>query len=171
MSDQDLSGRLAALEARLGDLSPAERERALNRHYDNYWLAFDEEELERHARLVTKADAASALLTLDASTNAFRAVSEIILYTPDNAGLFSQIAGAIAMAGGSIVDAKAFTTCDGWALDVFSVQDVEGKAFGDAERLGRLRQSIEKTLRGEVRPRRELAARKVVRAQKYSAAT
>ena len=97
------------------------------------------------------------LLALDAKTNNFRAVTEIILYTPDNAGLFSQFAGAIAMSGGSIVDAKAFTTSDGFALDVFSVQDAEGEAFGDAERLGRLRQTIEKTLRGEVWPRRELA--------------
>ena len=153
----------AALEARIGDLTAGERDRALNRHYDNYWLAFDEDELERHARLTTKADATGQLLTLDSTTNVFRAVSEIVLYTPDNAGLFSQIAGAIAMAGGSIVDAKAFTTSDGFALDVFSVQDAEGKAFGDAERLDRLRQSIEKTLRGEVRPRRELAQKKVQR--------
>ena len=94
---------------------------------------------------------------LDTSTNAFRAITEIILYTPDNAGLFSQFAGAIAMAGGSIVDAKAFTTSDGFALDVFSVQDAEGEAFSDPQRLERLRQTIEKTLRGEVRPRRELA--------------
>jgi [protein-PII] uridylyltransferase len=153
----------AALEARLADLTPEQHDRALNRHYDNYWLAFDEDELERHARLTTRADATNQLLTLDSTTNAFRAVSEIVLYTPDNAGLFSQIAGAIAMAGGSIVDAKAFTTSDGFALDVFSVQDAEGKAFGDAERLDRLRKSIEKTLRGEVRPRRELAQRKVQR--------
>ncbi len=153
----------AGLEARIGDLTKEQHDQALDRHYDNYWLAFDEDELERHARLTTKADATGQLLTLDSTTNAFRAVSEIILYTPDNAGLFSQIAGAIAMAGGSIVDAKAFTTSDGFALDVFSVQDAEGKAFGDAERLERLRKSIEKTLRGEVRPRRELAQRKVQR--------
>jgi [protein-PII] uridylyltransferase len=149
----------AALESRLADFTPEQREKALTRHYDNYWLAFDEDELERHARLVTKADAEGQLLTLAAETSAFRAVTEIILYTPDNAGLFSQFAGAIAMSGGSIVDAKAFTTSDGWALDVFSVQDAEGEAFGDAERLGRLRQSIEKTLRGEVWPRRELTRR------------
>jgi [protein-PII] uridylyltransferase len=152
----------AALEARLVDFTPEQREKALTRHYDNYWLAFDEDELERHARLVTKADSEGQLLTLSAETSAFRAVTEVILYTPDNAGLFSQFAGAIAMSGGSIVDAKAFTTCDGWALDVFSVQDADGEAFGDAERLGRLRQSIEKTLRGEVWPRRELT-RKVQR--------
>jgi [protein-PII] uridylyltransferase len=154
----------AGLEARLGDWSPEQREKALARHYDNYWLAFDADELERHARLVAKADAQGQLLTLDASTNTFRAVTEIILYTPDNAGLFSQFAGAIAMSGGSIVDAKAFTTSDGFALDVFSVQDADGEAFGDKERLGRLAQSIEKTLRGELRPRRELA-RKMVRSK------
>ena len=146
----------AALEQRLGDLTPAQRDRALNRHYDNYWLAFDEDELERHARLMTKADADQKLLALAAETNHFRAVTDIIVYTPDNAGLFSQFAGAIAMAGASIVDAKAYTTSDGFALDVFSVQDAEGEAFGDAERLERLRRSIEKTLRGEIRPRQML---------------
>ncbi len=92
------------------------------------------------------------LLALEANSNDFRAVTEIILYTPDHAGLFTRFAGAIAMAGGTIVDAKAFTTSDGFALDVFSVQDAEGEAFGDKERLERLAQSIEKTLRGEVAP-------------------
>src|SRR3982751_4893705 len=151
----------AGLEKRLSDFPSALREKLFERHYDNYWLAFEEDELERHARLITKADAEGKLLTLDAHTNQFRAVTEIILYTPDNAGLFSQFAGAIAMAGGSIVDAKAFTTSDGFAMDVFSVQDQEGGVFGDAERLGRLRQTIEKTLRGELRPRLELARRTV----------
>jgi [protein-PII] uridylyltransferase len=151
-----------ALEARLSDFTTEQREKALTRHYDNYWLAFEEDELEHHARVITKADAEGKLLTLDASTNQFRAITEILLYTPDNAGLFSQFAGAIATAGGSIVDAKAFTTSDGFAVDVFSVQDQDGEAFGDSERLARLRKTIEKTLRGELRPRRELA-RKVQR--------
>ena len=89
-------------------------------------------------------------MPLAAESNDFRAVTEIVLYTPDHPGLFSQLAGAIAMSGGSIVDAKAFTTTDGFALDVFSVQDAEGGAFGDAARVERLRQTIEKTLRGEI---------------------
>ena len=155
--DQRVAAAKAALAARLTDLAPAQRERALTRHYDNYWLAFEEDELERQARLMTNADAQGQLLTLAAETNRFRAVTEIILYTPDNAGLFSQFAGAIAMSGGSIVDAKAFTTSDGFALDVFSVQDAEGEAFGDAARLERLRGAIEKTLRGEVLPQQQLA--------------
>ena len=35
----------------------------------------------------------------------------------------------IAMAGGTIVDAKVTTTSDGLALDIFSVQDADGSAF------------------------------------------
>jgi [protein-PII] uridylyltransferase len=154
-----------ALAACLADLTPEQRERALTRQYDNYWLAFEADEQERHARLMTLADAKGDLLALDATTNSFRAVTEIVLYTPDHAGLFSQLAGAIAMSGGSIVDAKAFTTSDGFALDVFSVQDAEGEAFEDRERLARLRQSIEKTLRGEVWPRRALNARRPARSR------
>jgi [protein-PII] uridylyltransferase len=154
-----------ALAERLADLTPEQRERALTRHYDNYWLAFEPVEHERHARLMTAADLKGDLLSLDAVTNSFRAVTEIVLYTPDHAGLFSQLAGAIAMSGGSIVDAKAFTTSDGFALDVFSVQDAEGEAFEDPERLARLRQSIEKTLRGEVWPRRALNARRPARSR------
>jgi [protein-PII] uridylyltransferase len=148
----------AALEARL-PISPPSCAKGAERHYDNYWLAFDEDELERHARLITKADADNKLLTLDAIHQQIPRRHRDHSLHPDNAGLFSQFAGAIAMSGGSIVDAKAFTTCDGFALDVFSVQDSEGEAFGDAERLARLRQTIEKTLRGELRPRRELARR------------
>jgi [protein-PII] uridylyltransferase len=157
--DARVADAKAALAARLADFAPAAREKALARHYDNYWLAFDTDEQERHARLMAKADAAGDLMTLTAETNTFRAVTEITLYTPDHPGLFSQFAGGIAMAGGSIVDAKAFTTTDGFALDTFWVQDMEGEAFGDAERLARLRQTIERTLRGELRPGQQLARR------------
>jgi [protein-PII] uridylyltransferase len=155
----------AALAARLGDFTPEQRERALSRQYDNYWLAFETEELERHARVIAKADATGDLLCLDATTNNFRAITEIMLYTPDHPGLFSQFAGAIAMSGGSIVDAKVFTTTDGFAVDVFSVQDAEGEAFDDPQRLSRLRQAIARTLRGEVWPRRELMQRKPLKSK------
>ena len=141
-----------ALAQRLADFAPEQRERALSRHYDNCWLAFDTDEQERHARAIARADAAGDLLCLEALTNNFRAITEVMLYTPDHAGLFSQFAGAIAMSGGWIVDAKVFTTTDGFALDVFSVQDAEGEAFGDSERLARLRQTVPGA------PRRNLAA-------------
>ncbi|HUJ03483.1 MAG TPA: [protein-PII] uridylyltransferase [Rhizomicrobium sp.] len=148
-----------ALTARLKDWPAQARARARDRHYDAYWLAFDTDAHERHARLTAEADTKGELLALSSQSNAFRAISDIVIYTPDHPGLFSQLAGAIAVAGGSIVDAKAFTTTDGFALDVFSVQDQDGGPFGDAPRIERLRQSIEKTLAGQLVPRVEFAKR------------
>jgi [protein-PII] uridylyltransferase len=149
----------AALAARLEDMTPQMRETLLNKHYNNYWLAFDIATHERHARLLAKATADNDLLALDAESDTFRAVTQIIVYTPDHPGLFSQLAGAIAVSGGSIVDAKAFTTTDGFGLDIFSVQNMAGEAFDDAARLARLRRTIERTLTGEFRPRAAIAAR------------
>ncbi|MBL6938665.1 MAG: [protein-PII] uridylyltransferase [Alphaproteobacteria bacterium] len=148
-----------ALAARLTDLPEDARERALTRHYDNYWLAFDPAAHEWHARLMANADAKGELFSLAAESNDFRSVTEIVLYTPDHPGLFSQLAGAVSASGGIIVDAKAFTTTDGFALDVFSVQDAEGGTFGDTSRVERLRQSVEKTLRGEIWLRETIARR------------
>jgi [protein-PII] uridylyltransferase len=147
------------LAKRIGNLPKAAQENALSRHYDSYWLAFDDAAHERHARLMAEADAKGELLSLAAESNDFRSVTEIVLYTPDHPGLFSQLAGAVSASGGTIVDAKAFTTTDGFALDIFSVQDAEGGPFGDAARIERLRQSIERTLRGEVMPRVAIAKR------------
>ncbi len=169
MSGSDATpGRAARIEtakAKLGDkianLDAVVRARALTRHYDAYWLAFDDAAQERHAHLMTDADAKGELLAMAAESDAFRAVTEVTIYTPDHPGLFSKLAGAIAVSGGSIVDAKAFTTTDGFALDVFSVQDAEGEPFGDPARIARLRQTIEKTLTGEVSPRRLLAQRPI----------
>ena len=119
---------------RIADL-PECAHRALSRHYDAYWLSFDEAALERHARIMAEADAKGELLAVSSESNDFRAVTDIVIYTPDHPGLFFKLAGAISLSGGSIVDAKAFTTTDGFALDVFSVQDAEGGPFDDIARL------------------------------------
>jgi [protein-PII] uridylyltransferase len=149
----------AALAERIGDLPKDMQESLLARHYDSYWLAFDDAGHERHARLMAEADSKGDLLALQAESNDFRSVTEVVLYTPDHPGLFSQLAGAVAASGGSIVDAKAFTTSDGFALDVFSIQDAEGGPFGDAARVERLRESIGRTLRGQSYPRQAIAKR------------
>jgi len=143
----------------LADLPSDERERLLSRHYDTYWLTLDPSTRERHARMMAAADAQGELLAIDSVSNEFRAVSEITVYTPDHPGLFAQVTGAIAAQGGSIVDAKVFTTSDGWALDMFSVQDAEGGPFGDAARIERLRQTILRIVRGEVWPDKLIAKR------------
>jgi [protein-PII] uridylyltransferase len=159
----------AKLRDKIADLPQATQEHALSRQYDAYWLAFEDAAYERQARLMTQADAKGELLALAAMSDTFRAVTEITIYTPDHPGLFSKLAGAIAASGGSIVDAKAFTTTDGFALDVFWVQDAEGGPFGDPGRVERLRQMVAKTLSGEISPRQMIAQRTTTRKKRLAA--
>ena len=177
MSGSDAKpGRTARIDAaknrlreKIANLPTAEQTRVLTRHYDPYWLAFDDAAYERQARLTAEADARGELLAMSAVSDNFRAVTEVTIYTPDHPGLFSKLAGAIAGSGGSIVDAKAFTTTDGFAMDVFWVQDADGEPFGDASRFGRLRQTIQKTLAGQVDPRQLLAQRVTTRKKRLAA--
>jgi [protein-PII] uridylyltransferase len=148
-----------ALEEKLANFPETARRRALSRHYDSYWLAFDAGELEFHARLMRAADEKNEQVVVGTRGDLSNSVSEIVIYTPDHPGLFSRLAGAISVSNGSIVGAKIFTTSDGCALDVFQVQDAAGGPFGDGGRIERLKQTIVKTLTGEIMPRAILAKR------------
>ena len=69
------------------------------------------------------------------------------IHTADHPGLFAGLAGAFAMCGLSIVDAKIFTLSNGMALDVFWAQDVSGDPLSGAKR-ARLLVAIERVLAG-----------------------
>ena len=102
-----------------------------------------------------KAKQQNAQLLVDAHHDAEFRYTELTVYTPDHPGLFSEIAGAVALAGANIVDAKIVTLADGMALDTLSVLDAADKEFNDESRLVRLKQRVEDVLRGKVRLARE----------------
>ncbi len=135
----------------LGDWTPAEREDFLSLGYPSYWLGFDPESIERHGRMIRDAKARSAPLTVHTEVLPARAVTEIVVYTADHAGLFSRIAGALAIAGASIVDARIHTLTDGMALDTFWIQDANGGPFDTPHRLARLAALVEQALSGRLR--------------------
>jgi [protein-PII] uridylyltransferase len=56
------------------------------------------------------------------------------------------------------VDARTYTSKDGFATAVFWIQDADGHPF-EADRLPRLRSMIQKTLKGEVVPREAIKSR------------
>ena len=148
------------LEAALADWPAAERERALTRHYASYWLTLPAEMHERQARFIREADKSGEVLALEARADPFRAVTEISVYTGDHPGVFQRLAGGFAVAGASVVDAKVFTTTDGMALDVFWVQDQDGQAF-DLSRIPRVKETLVKTLKGEILARKQIDARRI----------
>jgi [protein-PII] uridylyltransferase len=134
----------------LSDWPAEEREFFLGLGYPGYWLSFDPETHARHARLVRDAEARHAPLTVDTQPLPARAVTEVTVYTADHAGLFSRIAGALAVAGASIVDARIHTLTNGSALDTFWIQDAAGGAFDAPHRLARLHVLVDQALSGRL---------------------
>jgi [protein-PII] uridylyltransferase len=151
-----------AVRRRLPDFSAAEIDSFVAKGYPLYWLSFDAETQSRHARLIREAERSNAPLTVDTRVDARRAVTEVTVYTADHAGLFSRIAGALALAGANIVDAKIHTLSNGMALDTFWVQDRSRGAFDQPQKLAKLSVLLENVLMGKVRPRLELDAHEKV---------
>ncbi len=141
----------------LPDFSVAEREHFFSLGYPSYWLSFDPDTHSRHARLIREAESRDAPLMVDTEPLPARAVTEVTVYAGDHAGLFSRIAGALAVAGASIVDARIHTLTNGMALDTFWIQDAAGGAFDAPHRLARLAALIEQALSGSLRLAEEIS--------------
>ncbi|PPR10743.1 MAG: Bifunctional uridylyltransferase/uridylyl-removing enzyme [Alphaproteobacteria bacterium MarineAlpha11_Bin1] len=140
----------------LRDLPTAAVEAHVARGYPSYWLSFDCDTHAWHARIAHEAESRADGLTIKNRVDEFKAVTEITIYAHDHPGLFSHIAGAMAVSRAQIVDAKIFTMTDGMALDTFWVQDENGRAFDRPDKISRLYGRIEQTLSGQLRPRDEL---------------
>ena len=124
--------------------------------YTDYWLSFDMDHLVRHGKLIRKANNKESALYLESTTAPGTDISEIIVYTADHPGLFSRIAGAMALSGANIVDARVVTMANGMALDTFWVQDIGGGAYDGAGRIKRLEAKIEASLTGKINPKVEI---------------
>ena len=155
LSTTERDARISRVKDVVGDLladwPAAEREDFLSLGYPSYWLGFDPESIERHARMIRDAKRRSAPLTVNAEPLPARAVTEVVVYTADHAGLFSRIAGALAIAGASIVDARIHTLTDGMALDTFWIQDAAGGPYETPHRLARLSSLVEQALSGRLK--------------------
>jgi len=139
--------------------APDEVESFLVLGHPSYFLYNDLETLCRHAELVRDARAMGQDLALNTRVDPERAATEVTVFTADHPGLFSRLAGALAMAGASIVDAKIGTMTDGTVLDSFWVQDSEGGAFARPDKLARLSALVRQVLSGQIRLADELERR------------
>jgi len=145
-----------AAAERLSDWTAEDINAFLDLGYPAYWLSFDPATHERHGRLVRDARHTNAPLSVQHEVLHNRAVTEVTVYAADHAGLFSRIAGALAIAGASIVDARIHTMTNGMALDTFWIQDAAGGIFASPQRLARLSVLIEQALTGRLRMASEI---------------
>jgi len=154
--DTRIAAAQAEARALLPDFTDAEFAAFAGRGYPFYWLSLDAETHARHARLMREAEASGAPLTVRKRVDAARAVTEITLYTADHPGLFSRIAGALAVSGANIVDAKIMTMSNGMALDTLWVQNHDGTPFDRPDKLAKLAFVFENVLTGDLKPHIEL---------------
>jgi [protein-PII] uridylyltransferase len=151
------------LRAQLADWDDGTFEAYVARHYPPYWLRVDPARQVTHARFLAASEGRDDKLATRIDTDAFRGVTELTVLAPDHPRLLSIIAGACALSGANIVDAHIYTTTDGFALDTIFVSRAFERDEDELRRAGRIADTIEKALRGEVHTGRALAARKPAR--------
>ncbi|MGZ5351787.1 MAG: bifunctional uridylyltransferase/uridylyl-removing protein GlnD [Actinomycetota bacterium] len=140
-----LTERADAIREALAAEDPAAVDRFFLRMPRSYLLGLPVERIAEQYALVAHPLAAQEVRTLS-GPGSRPDTYEVSVVAADRPGLLSMIAGALSLAGLSILTAQAFTTEDGVALDVF---DVEGAFEADvAERRwrefrGTLRRAIE----------------------------
>ncbi|MGP6087703.1 [protein-PII] uridylyltransferase [Antarctobacter jejuensis] len=117
------------------------------RHYPPYWQGLHVTAHVVFANLLR--DIKDDEIKIDIHPDPDRDATRACFALQDHPGIFSRLAGALALAGANIVDARTFTTKDGYATAAFWIQDSDGHPYEDI-RIPRLRETIRKTLLGEV---------------------
>ncbi|MGE0850495.1 MAG: [protein-PII] uridylyltransferase [Hyphomicrobiaceae bacterium] len=141
----------AAFRAAVADWPGEEVARFVERHYPDYWLKTETRKVVEHARLIRSAESAGLPLASAVTTNAFTAITELSLFTPNHPRLLALFAGACAACGANISGAHISTTRDGFALDTFLLAREFDHDEDELRRARRIAETIEKLLKGEIR--------------------
>ncbi|MFO1259727.1 MAG: [protein-PII] uridylyltransferase [Sphingomonadaceae bacterium] len=161
------TGRKEKIEAKQNALrqqlaiSDAEFTRLAKRLPESYWIAEADDILAHNARHILAAG--KKPLSIAAQVYPERGATLVTIYAADHPGIFYRIAGAIHLAGGSIIDARIHTTRDGMAIDNFLVQDPLGRPFDEPSQLARIERSIEDALANKQKLQPRLEARPLPR--------
>ena len=118
--------------------------------YPSYWTNFGTEDHLRHAKLCINFESNSDAMLLDLAPDPQSRTSILTIITQDHPGLFSRIAGAVAMAGCSIVNARINTRHDGTILDEFRIQTLEQDYVSDPAQIKRVKKLISDALAGRI---------------------
>ena len=136
-----------ALREALSDWPRKDLQTETARHYEPYWQGLHVTAHVAFANLLRSAGDTD--IAIDLHPDEDRDATRICFVMPDHPGIFARLTGALALVGANVVDARSYTTKDGFVTDAFWVQDADGNPY-DPARLPRLRKMIERTLAGEV---------------------
>ena len=145
-----------ALREKLSEWDNKDIKIETGRHYPPYWQGFQVDAQFAFAKLLRDLGADEIKIELTPDTD--RDATRICFALSDHPGIFSRLAGALALVGANVVDARSYTSKDGFATAAFWIQDGDGSPYNQA-RFSRLRRMIEKTLSGEVITREAIKER------------
>ena len=140
----------------LSDWSKKDLRHETARHYGPYWQGLPNATHVVFANLLK--DVNDDEIRMDIMPDEDRDATRICFALADHPGIFARLAGALALVGANVVDARTYTSSDGYATAVFWVQDTDGSPY-EASRLPRLKAMIGKTLHGEILPRKSFVDR------------
>ena len=143
----------SALREALADWNEEALQHETSRHYGPYWQGLPHDAHLVIARLLS--GIGDNEIRSDLMPDEARDATRICFALADHPGIFARLSGALALAGANVVDARTYTSSDGYATAVFWVQDRDGSPYG-TDQMQRLREVIEKTLKGETLPRESL---------------
>jgi [protein-PII] uridylyltransferase len=134
----------------------------LDRHYPPYWQGLDTDTQLVFANLFKGIKNKSFVSDFEVDPDRDATRAQFVMQ--DHPGIFSRLTGALALANANVIDARTYTSSDGYATPVFWLQDDDGKPFERA-RLGRLKKLIDQTLAGDVIARDVLKGRNKLKAR------
>jgi len=158
----DVLATIADRLERAGVLLAGEHPDAVAAYLDRlprpYVLAASPQVVAGHLRLLEPPPGTGEVRT-DVREGERPGVYDLAVAAADRPGLLADIAGALALQGLTILSAKAFTTADGIALDLFAVQGVFEPEVTE-ERWRRFRGDLRRALEGRISLERRVAEKR-----------
>ncbi|QJF50035.1 [protein-PII] uridylyltransferase [Roseobacter ponti] len=141
-----------ALREALSDWPRRDLQTETARHYEPYWQGLHVTAHVTFAEMlrdIGRPEIGEGEILIDLHPDEDRDATRACFVMEDHPGIFTRLAGALALVGANVVDARSYTTKDGYVTDAYWIQDADRNPY-DAARLPRLRRMIERTLNGEV---------------------
>ncbi|MBN1476620.1 [protein-PII] uridylyltransferase [Candidatus Sumerlaeota bacterium] len=149
----DLEHLTEQVLARLSEDSEAIRQRArdlVRSGSDRYLRSVTPRRMADHARLLARlSDQTRAVWQVEHPPRCN--YSEITVAVVDEPGVFGLMCGALASKEINILSAQAYSTDDGFAVEIFQVTTARGEALPEGFVLTRVEREVNRVLRGESR--------------------
>ena len=127
--------------------------------YLSYWTGFDSKAHVDHAQLIKTFTSQDQPLAIEFDIDNDSRTTIMTVIAQDHPGLFSRIAGTVALQQMTIVSARINTRKDGTILDEFRLQDEKNQAVTDRSKLAQLAKRIEDALKGQMNLHKALEKR------------